>query len=519
MITHRFWLGVAALLYVIGALYVVGQITEQGLGFFTSLKILLILAPLFIMLMNVAEPIWISFALGTALLSGVALPIPLFDRLSIGISIGSVIAVLVFAGLAINKKYPSGIFERGEFKWLLIFCAIVWTRLLMDRPGSARLGGAGGLGEALPMALSGIVFMALAVAAQRHWPPKANLLILLLLGTYEIIVQTIGVFVYFLSGMHARAPNCFNPVTWTELAFLLGLAWMWSQQAGRKSFLAYWSAPFCAAATLAFGLLSAQRSRPYYALVMILVMAYVMKSFKRATVLVVLLALPVFFAVALKPALLPGAALRTLSTLAPGAVKQELISRQMTDDIAQGEMGWENEWRSTLTRMAWEDVKRHPFTGRGFAFGLGEMLSALRAGGGAMEGMILGLALSGGYHNGLLTIAAFCGIPAALAFLVGSLWIFLRFVRQVRQMDNSDFWGKAFAVGLAASFLPNFWQMAINGSGPQIFTCMVYCGVMYGLSYRFSKQAGLGPAVVSQRVPPGRLAGNRLALAQHGTPR
>jgi hypothetical protein len=68
-------------------------------------------------------------------------------------------------------------------------------------------------------------------------------------------------------------------------------------------------------------------------------------------------------------------------------------------------------------------------------------------------------------------------------------------------MDNADFWGKAFAVGLAAAFLPNFWQMAINGSGPQIFTCLVYCGVMYGLSYRFAQQqAAAAPVAEPARI-------------------
>jgi hypothetical protein len=489
MITHRFWLGVVAFFYTIGALFVAQQIAVQGLDFMSALKVLAVLSPFLLILMNMAAPLWVSFALTTALLTGLALPIPLLDRVNIGLAMGAGITVFIVAQNAINKTYPVGIFNQTSFRWLMFFFVIVWMRFLIDRPGSARLGTAGGLGEALPIALSGFVFMAMAITAQREWPAKTNLIIIVLMGLYGIAMQINGIITYFLSGMRSVPPNCFNPVTWTGFAFLGGLIWVWSRKAARRSFLAYWSIPFFVATTMLFGFLSAQRSRPYYALAIILAIAYLMKSFRRVVLALCVLVIPVFFTLAyLAPSMLPGAMLRSLSTLVPGIVSQELANRQYVGDIARGEIGWQNEWRSTLTRLAWEDVKTHPLLGRGFNFSLDQILGALMAQGRAGEGMIQGLAVSGGYHNGLMTIASFCGIPAALAFLLGNLWIYLRFLRQVRRMDNSDFWGKAMVVGLAAAFLPNFWQMAINGSGPQIFTCLVYCGVMYGLSYRFSQQ-------------------------------
>jgi hypothetical protein len=89
------------------------------------------------------------------------------------------------------------------------------------------------------------------------------------------------------------------------------------------------------------------------------------------------------------------------------------------------------------------------------------------------------LAVSGGYHNGLLTLAVFCGIPAALMFAVALLLTAKKFIRMLPGLDNV--WLKYLSVSVMAAFVPYTFHMLINGSGPQIFKLCVMMGGMNGI--------------------------------------
>jgi hypothetical protein len=191
-----------------------------------------------------------------------------------------------------------------------------------------------------------------------------------------------------------------------------------------------------------------------------------------------LLVVPGILFVTLFPQYIPLSAIRAMSTFLPAESAHNL---QRMHDV-QGEMGWTADWRKNMTDLAWRDIRMHPFIGKGFSYSFNEIASAVWAQGGefgAQSGLYQGLAVSGGYHNGLLTLAVFCGIPAALLFAAALLLTSKKFVVVLPGLNN--IWLKYLSVSVMASFVPYTFHMLINGSGPQIFRLCVMMGGMNGI--------------------------------------
>lgn len=112
---------------------------------------------------------------------------------------------------------------------------------------------------------------------------------------------------------------------------------------------------------------------------------------------------------------LPLTAQRALSWL-PGQWDPELQSLE----------GGQDEFRSTLRRLAWEKIQRDPWIGQGYRVDMALIQQSMDIGGGGVEGQVLPFALGSAWHNTWLGYAADLGIPASI--LAGL--IFLTFIKK-----------------------------------------------------------------------------------------
>ena len=112
---------------------------------------------------------------------------------------------------------------------------------------------------------------------------------------------------------------------------------------------------------------------------------------------------------------LPMTAQRALSWL-PGQWDPELQSME----------GGQDEFRSTLRRLAWEKIQRDPWVGLGYRVDMALIQQSMDIGGGGIEGQVLPFALGSSWHNTWFGYAADLGIPASI--LAGL--IFLTFIKK-----------------------------------------------------------------------------------------
>ena len=137
-----------------------------------------------------------------------------------------------------------------------------------------------------------------------------------------------------------------------------------------------------------------------------------------------------------------------------------------------------------MYRYGWEQIKEHPIFGKGFAFTTSEMIASMsyidvdihvqRA----FEG-IAALAMTGGYHNAVFELMVFCGIPAAILFVVAYFGIFVQFMKWCKSLPNMPL--KIFSAGMAGYFVQASGQMLMNGSGAMFGQICVILGIMSGL--------------------------------------
>ena len=112
---------------------------------------------------------------------------------------------------------------------------------------------------------------------------------------------------------------------------------------------------------------------------------------------------------------LPLTAQRSLSWL-PGQWDPELQSME----------GGQDEFRSTLRRLAWEKIQRDPWVGQGYRVDMALIQQSMDIGGGGIEGQVLPFALGSSWHNTWLGYAADLGIPASILAAL----IFLTFIKK-----------------------------------------------------------------------------------------
>jgi len=468
---NRFVLGLISLVAIVLAVLAVIQVLG-GRSFYNTIAFVVLAVVLSLSLLLHMRRHWMGLLLIGCLVD-ITLPIPLLDVFSGGIVLQLAIVFLSWAEYIIMKQRLTYKLSPGD-RGLLVFGAIMLLQLIFEHPGSARLGGSGGLAQMIYYVFASWVFFGTLFVAsgERDWPGATRWFVLGSLGyiVYVLVVRT-------LQGSGIPFFSLFWSFGFPLFAYLLARAmrrWM----AGKTTLF-----PVLVTALLimGFSFYSYFRACPYIALLMILFEAIVFKLRPKFWFAITGLLLGVLLLFSVLPeSSIPERVRRTVSTM-------RLIDPNKMGQEMAGEYGWQFDFRASLWHRAVQNIREHPLMGSGWVFSLDEILAAVGQGGAAA--ISDANALTGGYHNGLLALAAKSGLPAALSFLFAYLYIFIRFLRRMPNDGQSRLVGAVLVgalVGQTVVFLT-------NGGGAHSVYMIVMLGAMSALMHQWEapqKQIG-----------------------------
>ncbi len=409
---------------------------------------------------------WLVIGLGATIFIS-KIPLPLFDAISIGYTVNAIILLLMFAELAMKKLSLPKIFETFPNRCMALFMLIVTARFIYDRPGAGSMGGTGGLSAALPTILAGWCFFSTYVLAKQFEVNKKQLKILKIIvgiGLIDVIYRNVTIFI----------PNGFvnifpYPAVWF-LSFL-GLTKIINEHSDEKNFKKEVKMVIVTSIIMVVSFISINRAPVLYATVGLFAVYWCYKFLNKYFIMFFIGIIIVVTTAALYPAIIPKPAMRTMS-LFTGE-----LDKSKTAEL--GETGWMSNWRATLARIAWEDIKRHPIAGKGFAFAFEDLFFNARLASTGDEARFGGLLLSGGYHNSFLFLAVKVGIPATIAYILAMINIFYRFLLFSRKLTNSEL--KQLCVTLAAVFVCIYGKMITNGGPLDLFAMSITMATMQGI--------------------------------------
>ena len=478
-------------LVMIGGLFLAGvQLMVNGFSTTSVLQAALCLAPLLLTLLVIAAPIWAGLGLGAVGMT-FGLPLPVLERMEIGMLILGLLILLTGLNLITRHHYFAIKLDWGG-KVMIVATVLILARFVYDRPGSANLGSFGGLGEASAFVLGALSYFVMVRLGADSWRPRMNLWCAAVMLFIGLILDYV---LSFIQDPLVGFMGLFNRQMW----FLSPMVLAWAFERGRRT-----KPPFGVTATilgvcgviLALGIISPHRSRPLFAIGIILSVAWVYnRSYKVLIGLSVPVAIFAAFALTVGIERVPFLVSRSLSTLLP--IPSSQFDNYVYEFGSSSENGWTSPFRQQLWGLALEQIDRHPLAGKGFAYSAEEVNWALSRSG-AVEDAVQGLAVSGCYHNALAELAVFCGLPAAFAFLLA----YIRGVRAIGQFSAiTDPHMRILVAGILGFFVATSGQMLMNGSGRDFFYVCVVLGAMQGIRQRLDREALAQPASENPRVP------------------
>lgn len=457
--------------FVAIVLYLVVQMLG-GINFLSALKIGMALSPFLLALFAAYNSAWLGLAIGLLPLT-YTIPLPLVSRFPGGLLFGLLLFGFIVAQSAIHKNRSNSVSDTS-YTFMIWAGLLVFVRILVDRPGSARLGDTGGIGEAV-MSLSAFAayWAVVRLTLEDENPMKT-------LRTVFVLACILTVYHIFLIAPRGSEALflLFHRSAW--LLSALVFAWVLSVREKGRMTAAY---PLLyvgsMGAILSASVLSAHRSRPLFAVALILAIAF---AYRKARVtLVVLLTMSilgigsmfVFF-----PSGVPGRIKRSLSTVV--AITQSDFKTYAHQYAISDEVGWQSEFRSVMWNLAAKRIKQHPVLGNGFTFYLDDIIDELYSM--TLMGRFQGLgalAMAGGYHNSVLALAVYCGIPVAFLFsfaLLSTIYRFFRFLRTSADPDQ-----RLFGASLMGFLMASSGQMLMNGGPFDMYVVSVLTAVMTGV--------------------------------------
>lgn len=453
------------------------SLISHGFSFFNILKALVYATPLFLTAVVAAAPVWVGLAIG-GLAFCFSVPLPVFQRMEIAMLICMVIAGAVILQSAF-KRSPRIVFSSTESALMLIVAISAVVRFLYDRPGSAHLGEFGGLGEAVGFVLGVCSYFVVARIAAGDWDTKRNLgVVVAMAAVGTAVVQVVA----FTGGWWSGISQMFSRQVWLLSSLLL--AREFSRHRESKSREPPFGAYLVIALTLLLSIVSPHRSRPLYACGIILgvalVYGYVRKwAFAMSAVVFAFLLYVMVAGSSQFPLLIS----RSLSTILP--VSQEQIEDYARKFGSSSEYGWRSPFRTRLYDLAWREIREHPLLGKGFVVSREEVISAVGRSR-VVSGAIEGLAMSGSYHNSVVQLAVFCGIPTALIFVVVWFSGVRSCIRLVPAIADRHL--KILGAGILGFLLATSGQMFLNGGSRDFFYVCVLLGAIRGISIRVGRE-------------------------------
>jgi hypothetical protein len=297
-------------------------------------------------------------------------------------------------------------------------------------------------------------------------------------------------------GWTVAARNVFGMQFW----FLSAMALSWalvrasrSDLAGTPQFLPY----LIMIGTMILSVITPFRSRPVFAVGIVMAVAFVHGRLRRlGAVTLAGLGLVVLLWTLGGSSRMPFIVTRSLSTIMP--VSDTVASEYVNEFKSSSEFGWGSGFRAELNRMAWERIRERPVTGKGFAFTRDELIMQSYASGTQAE-MMAHLAVSGIYHNVLVELAVFCGLPLAALFVLAYLFALVKFIRFAPGIGDPGI--RMMAAALLGFFVAESGQMLMNGGGRDFYYICTLMGAMRGLRMLMAAREPGGELVVSPKTP------------------
>jgi len=461
--------------FVLAALVVQYKILTAGLSLSTVMISLAVLIPFLFSSILALSGVWAGILIG-ALNIGFRIPAPVLQKMSPGLVITSII-IGVSLLRWLKGDFKISLFRTKGERCLVFVAAGIMLRILWDRPGSTNLGESGGAGEAVYYLVGGLAFLVASMVVPENWNVQKNIKVMMAFSVVGVIE---GLIRPYLEDGSISTVIAFGQPVW--LMSGLGLAWIhdhWNQRGALGNWISYIG---LIALILGLATITPFRSRPVFALVQILVVAITYRQTRKAVfALMLVVSLGMGMLTLFSPSGVPRIAKRALSTVLD--VDRSEASQLSADFEMSGEFGWQSEFRATLNRLAWASIREHPFSGKGFTFSTEELAnssSMMR-----LEGLDAGqmtLAVSGVYHNSVLALAVFCGLPLAVLYVIGAGSVCWRFIRCMMEMGNS-LW-RLFGVALLAFMAAVIGQMLMNGGGDTFMSVCIGLGVMNGMIAR-----------------------------------
>jgi hypothetical protein len=448
---------------------------------------------------------WLAILVGVSTI-WTGLPVPFLERFTLAhVMVFGLLVVFVANAMA---GWHNPVVWRGSALAMAAVFVLIIVRIVVGRPGSARVGASGGLGEALLFATAGPAFWVGAVCARsvRDWRASCRLLAMVAFGGWAVETAVLYAAPPVSGAIHASSYFLFLVPVWLLCGVLVAWRVAWAgghPDSGTEvhrpgSLLSELGALFV---PLGLAVTSPHRSRPVFALALVFSVAWVFKRFRRTALLVIPPLVVALLLITWKGGdILPQGTRRALSIFVSASADQ--LPRNV-------EVGWQSEFRTTMYRLAWARMRENLFVGTGFAFKSRDLEALFPWTGMDATGTDLErLAMAGGYHNAVVELAVTCGIPLALLFLGSLLLLAGRFAMALRRRPPS--WEKIFGASLLAYWVTVTGQMLMNGGGQQFFVVCLLAGAMWGVALGL----GNGPETAS---PATGAAGGKHGRTESGT--
>jgi len=443
------------------------------------LSIAVYVFPLFLLLLLAVSRTWFGLGMGTVGLT-FSIPLPVLSRLEIGMMlILSLSVVKVIESILKPRSQP--LFRDMAPRLMMIVSAVVIGRFLYDRPGSANVGDLGGAGEAFAFLVACVAFFLMSTLGDSNWDIRTNRRVLTILLLIGFAVQC-GI--SFYEGVWEGIVNLFSRQAWFLCPLVLASAFD-SMRRSTKGFGMFRVLAFIGI-VLILSALTPFRSRPVFAVCSVLCVAWIYGEIRK---IILWLAIPfalLFFVVLWSEGKgIPYLMSRSVSIVLP--VSNEKTESYIHEFGTSSETGWTSPFRMQLWTLAANEIRKNPFLGKGFAYSREELESAY-VHSATLEDAVQGLALSGIYHNSLLELAVFCGIPAAIAFAAVFVLVLTRLVHIMPLVVDP---AMRIVVSGTLGFLSSATgQFLMNGSGRDFFYVCVSLGALWGISTKLIREQG-----------------------------
>jgi len=406
---------------------------------------------------------WIGISLG---LIGCYITIPFSGNYSLS-NLWFIFLIFVMLSEYSIRKSKQNVESNWVYKLIIFLSILMILRILMDPPG---LGGAGGLTETTFFVISLFAFFIFRFLIVRVENYTNELRIAIIISIIFLILQMIQS-TYSEEGFYKG--YYYHIEMWLIASIVLSFFKNKAEYKKKYGLFILFSLIF-----LFLSILTPHRSRPVFAILNILSILLLYKKFTKIKFIFypILIIIFTISALGLANVYFPTRSLSAIYSV----MGLQKINNKLDTNAALGET---DEFRGLLYLIAWTNIEKQPIIGKGYAFGKSEMQEGkLLRGSGNMLGEAYNLSVTGAFHNAVLEIAVFNGLPIAILFLFIIIQQNIKFFIWIRKLPTSEL--KMFASAIYGFIIQFTGQLLMNGGGNEFIIVLMMLGIMNGLMYK-----------------------------------